>query len=146
MSDAVSLTMGNSVFPFGYGLAAHAKRLSLELLRHLAAGAVGLQRLTQGALHGLLFLPHLLAADVLLQRPYDQHKQINHRGHQRRKNQNIERRHPCCKQHFSFLLHGFFCSQYTKPRCFTPSTIVYIFAYITKNGLSASFPQTGRLI
>ena len=43
-------------------------------------------------------------------------------------------------------LHGFFCSQYTKPRCFTPSTIAYIFAYITKNGLSASFPQTGRLL
>ena len=55
MFGVVSLTMGNSVFPFGYGLAAHAKRLSLELLRHLAAGAVGLQRLAQGALHGLLF-------------------------------------------------------------------------------------------
>ena len=63
--------MGNSVFPFGYSLAAHAKRLSLELLRHLAADAVFLQRFAQGFGDSLLFLPHLLGINILFECLYD---------------------------------------------------------------------------
>ena len=63
--------MGNSVLPFGNGLAADAQRFRHKFLRHLAADAVFLQRFAQGFGDSLLFLPHLLGINILFECLYD---------------------------------------------------------------------------
>ena len=101
MSDAVSLTMGNSGLPLADGLPADADGFCDEFLRHFAARAVRFQRFAERFLRLGLFLPHLTGAQVFEQRPDQKHEQkygrAEHADAEQSKNQCFhERIHPFC--------------------------------------------------
>lgn len=101
MSDAVSLTMGNSGLPLADGLPADAERFCDKLLRHVTARAVRFQRFAKRFLRLGLFLPHLAGTQVFEQRPDQKHEQkygrAEHADAEQSKNQcSHERIHPFC--------------------------------------------------
>ena len=68
--------IAEAALPRGNGLAADTQCFRRKLLRHLAADAVFLQRFAQGFGDSLLFLPHLLEVNILLECLYDQNMEI----------------------------------------------------------------------
>ena len=67
--DVVSLTLGNSVFPFGDCLSAHPQGFRDKFLGHFAAKPIFLQKFSQRFSDDLFFLSYLSVTILALQYP-----------------------------------------------------------------------------
>lgn len=88
ISGVVSLTMGNSVFPFGDCLSAHPQGFRDKFLGHFTAKPIFLQKFSQRFSDDLFFLSYLSGIDIFLQGSDNETQEVNgYRNHSKPENQ-----------------------------------------------------------